>query len=147
MELVGKCYAQRIQGAGLAGLVWDLKVTGLPIDQRVNGVVTELYRCGLLRDMLVVGPVVLERRYAGQRAQKTHEVIQAGLSSVDGLVAIYWDSDEYLAANFDPEAALHSLAKERAEPIASAMPIVKGLVCRHAEAMLEKLLENNVVYR
>ena len=53
----------------------------------------ELYRSGLLRDVFVVGPIVLERRYPGQKRQKSHEVIQAGLSSVDGLVAIYWDSD------------------------------------------------------
>lgn len=147
MQLVGDGQDRLVDGAGLMGLVWELKVAGLPVDQRVNEEVLELYRFGLLRDVFVVGPVVLERRYPGQKRQKSHEVIQAGLSSVDGLVAIYWDSDEFLAANFDPAAALTSLARERAESIASALPIVKALVCRHADAMLAKLLENLVVYR
>lgn len=113
----------------------------------MNEDVAELYRSGLLRDQCVLGPVVMERQYPGSDYLKSHEVIQAALSSVDGLVAVYWDSDEYLAATFDSGAAMLPLAKERAEPIATARPIIRGLVMLHAECMLTKMLERVFIYR
>ena len=109
--------------------------------ERTNARVATLYASGLLRDVLVLGPVVMERPYGGSRAQETHEVIQAGISSSLGLVAIYWYSDEYLVANFDPPAALVDMAKHNMMAVAGAEPIVRALVGRLAESLFGELLK------
>ena len=149
MRVVREGLDGKVNGAGLTAMVRELREQSMPVHERVNAEVAEMYGSGLVRDIFVVGPVVLERSYHGScgKTASSHEVIQAGLSAADGLVAIYWDSDEYLIANFDPPAALVDFARSKAEPIEKAEPIVRNLISLHAEAMLVQLQEEIVVYR
>jgi hypothetical protein len=146
MRLIRKNDDASLSADKLEDVVQRLQADQLTATERINLRVAQLHSSGLYRDALVLGPVVLERPYGGCQNQESHEVIQAGLSSRLGLVAIYWDSDEYLLANFDPPAALLDLAKERMVPIAQAESIVVSLVTRLADDLLTNLLAQVVVH-
>lgn len=141
MRLVRENDSASLSAGELEEAVRKLQDEQLTPVERTNARVATLYASGLLRDVLVLGPVVLERPYGGSREQETHEVIQAGISSSLGLVAIYWYSDEYLVAHFDPPAALIEMAKQNMVAVAEAEPIVRALVARLTESLFGELLK------
>lgn len=146
MRLIRKNDCASLTIDELEKTVLDLQLDQLTATERINLRVAQLNASGLFQDTLVLGPVILERPYRGCPQQESHEVIQAGLSSSVGLVAVYWDSDEYLLANFDPPAALLDLAKCRMVPVGQTEKIVVSLVTRLADELMAKLLSQVVVH-
>lgn len=108
------------------------------IDQ-VNQLVFRLDALELLNDQLLLSPMVLARgRLSG--AGDDHEVIQAGLCSERGLVAVVWDAEDFNAfQNFDREAMVWA-AQARSTPLAKCDGSIVLRVAQQAQGLLNDLL-------
>lgn len=114
--------------------VWEGIIT------RVNGQVDHLQKLGIFHSSIVLGPIVMRRHYGIDGPSDVAEIVQAGLSSDCGLVAIFWDTDALHEATDAGSPVGEWDAVDRSRPLSECSPIIRWLVAKHSKGLLEELL-------
>jgi hypothetical protein len=114
--------------------VWEGIIT------RVNSQVARLRELGVFHSTIVLGPLVMRRDYGVDGPGEGAEVVQAGLSSDCGLVAIFWDTEDLHEANKAEAAVKEWDAIDRARPLSECSALVRWLVAKESNQLLTMLI-------
>lgn len=109
---------------------------------RVNHQVERLQDLGVFNSTIILGPLVMRREYGVDGPADSAEIVQAGLSSESGLVAIFWDIEDLHEAN---KAELHAKdwdAIDRARPLSECSTQIRWLVAKESHGLLELLMQS-----
>jgi hypothetical protein len=112
------------------------------IINRVNSQVWRLHQTGVFNETLVLGAVVLQRDWGGDGPEDSYELVQAGICSQRGLVALFWDIDDYIENRQQGEAGFEEDAQDRARCVDECSPLVRWLVAKNAEQLFDKLCDS-----
>ena len=104
--------------------------------QQANSLLRELQRIRVIRETVVLGPVLFVRSYAPTPGgNDTGEVVQAALCMEDGVGAAFWDTELFselsqIVNGLESEVSSAFVPFERCEPSvrAALLPYIEPLV-------------------
>lgn len=104
----------------------------------LNGLLARLHALGLWQTTVVLGPFVLTRSHGVGGPTDSGQAVQAVLTLPGGFGAVYWDTEEAVAAR--DEEGLESEVTSRVVPYEECEPGVRALLAPYAVVLLQKAL-------
>ena len=121
--------------------VWESIIT------RVNCQVQRMRDLGVFHSSIALGPIVLRRHYGIEGPTDSGEIVQAGISSDSGLVAVFWDTEDLYEAHKADTGSMELDAAERSRPLAECGAAIRWLVAKHANTLARSLFKAATVVR
>lgn len=134
--------AQPSNSQELARLLGELESEQSALEAVINQVNSQVGRfreAGFFNESLVLGDVILQRHWGIMGPQDSSELVQAAICSERGLMAVFWELEEYLDAQQRDGTAPEDDAQDRCRCLDECPPLIRWLVANKAEQLLERL--------
>jgi hypothetical protein len=127
----------------IAGLCGPLQVGAQLAEapmRSIDSYIEQLNQSGLLYPTLALGTIVMSRSYGMHCQSESNELIQAAVSTKHGTAAVYWDSEDYMDFEDDPDFEAEALIRTR--PLRECPPAIRSLVWPQINGLLMRVINS-----
>jgi len=111
--------------------------------QSIDGYIQRLNDLGLFHRSIVCGPIAMTRSYGVEGPSDSGQLVQAGVTTELGSVAIFWDSEDFCEAN--QSQAFEEEAMMRAVALCDCTPAIRSIVWPHIAKLVDQLMSQIVI--